>query len=416
MNVLQLNIAGNEVELKAGNMDSLYRKVKNASGQYIHTAKGRLTQAQFIDRCHKHDISVLSINGKQIDGTPKPTPKPTPEAPKQERAPRVPREDEPSKSEAPKTGKAERSMPKTQGERNEAGRALYELIEGWLPEQSITETQIRDMIAKQLGNFPKTVKVVRQDGTKKDMGIQHYLFEDILNFVSVREHVALVGPAGSGKTYVASQIAKALDLEFSSISVGGMTTKTDFFGYMDAQGNYVRTLFRDAYEHGKLFLLDEMDAGNANVLTMINMALSSDECAFPDGMVKRHPNFVLIAGANTYGTGGNREYVGRNQLDAATLDRFGFIDFGYDEKVELAISPNAEWTKYVQKIRKRANDLKVRHVISPRASLMGGKLLKAGMDVDKVKKYVLWKSLKAEDVKRLDVALTVEEKTRIANG
>jgi hypothetical protein len=32
--------------------------------------------------------------------------------------------------------------------------------------------------------------------------------------------------------------------------------------------------------------------------------------------------FVCIAAANTFGTGADRQYVGRNQLDESTLDRF----------------------------------------------------------------------------------------------
>jgi len=84
-------------------------------------------------------------------------------------------------------------------------------------------------------------------------------------------------------------VADALSLSFHAISVGSQTSKSDLAGYMTATGEYVRTQFREAYENGGLFLLDEADAGNSNVLILLNAALSNGKMAFPDGMVDAHP-------------------------------------------------------------------------------------------------------------------------------
>jgi len=239
----------------------------------------------------------------------------------------------------------------------------------------------------------KEITIIPLVGSPNNIGIQHQAFPKLLGVVGQRVNVLMVGPAGSGKTVGAEKVAQALGLEYRSISVGAQTTKTEFFGYMDATGRYVKTLFRDAFEFGGVFLLDEMDAGNANVLTSINQALANGVTAFPDGMIKKHSDFVLIATANTWGQGANREYVGRNQLDAATLDRFAVIEWQYDENLEDSLVSNKEWLEEVRRVRKIVSERKIRQVISPRASIVGAKLLAAGISEDDVKEMILFKGM-----------------------
>jgi cobaltochelatase CobS len=42
-------------------------------------------------------------------------------------------------------------------------------------------------------------------------------------------------------------------------------------------------------------------------------------------------NDCIVATANTFGTGADRVYVGSLQIDGATLDRFAFLEWPYDE-------------------------------------------------------------------------------------
>lgn len=242
---------------------------------------------------------------------------------------------------------------------------------------------------------PKTTEIVvsRPDGVKVNVGTQHEEFETLLNCVSARVNVLMVGPAGSGKTMAAEKVAESLGLKYYTMSVGAQTTKFEFFGYTDANGNVVRTLFREAFEHGGVFLIDEMDAGNANVIVSINQALANGCTAFPDGMVKKHADFVLIASANTWGAGANKEYVGRNQLDASTIDRFAMIEWNYDLKLEEALTPNKEWLAEVRRVREIVQKNKIRQIISPRASITGSKLIAAGLKWEKVVEMVLLKGM-----------------------
>ncbi len=228
---------------------------------------------------------------------------------------------------------------------------------------------------------------------------RHAVFADVLAALSVRENVYLVGGAGSGKTTIAAQAAESLELPFYSTGAVGMAYQLQ--GFINAEGKYMETDLYRAYTGGGVFLFDEIDASSAQALLAFNAIAANDLAAFPCGTVKRHPDFVIVAAANTFGAGADAQYVGRSQLDAATLDRFAFITMDYDEKLELAISPNDAWTRHVQAFRRAVRELKLRHVVSPRASIKGGKLLSAGLAWDRVEQLVLIRNLSALDVEKV---------------
>ena len=194
---------------------------------------------------------------------------------------------------------------------------------------------ITDVVRDEIANAgTPTIKIKVNDLPEIEMDRQHYKFPMLVATAQMGIHMMLVGPAGSGKTTVAGKLAEQLGREFKAISFGPTTSKADLVGYKDANGNYHRTDLVKVYEEGGVFLGDELDAGNAGVITQINMALSNSHMSTPDGMKERHKDFLFIAGCNTFGVGANREYVGRNQLDAASLDRFAVIEFPIDEGLE----------------------------------------------------------------------------------
>lgn len=240
---------------------------------------------------------------------------------------------------------------------------------------------------------PREITVILPDGQKHDVGVQHKQFDRLLVLLSQRVNVYLVGPAGSGKTHAGESCARALAIPFYAASFGKQTPQSQIFGFIDATGTYRRSLFREAYENGGVFLADEIDAANDNTITSINAATANQVCGFPDGMVKKHPDFIMIAAGNTYGRGADRQYVGRTQLDAATLDRFAVINWDYDEALERAITSNVEWTARVQELRANAQRNGVRVVISPRASIAGEKLLAAGVPQDDVEEMLIFKGI-----------------------
>ena len=261
---------------------------------------------------------------------------------------------------------------------------------------------VAEKVRKAIQNaIPKKIEVKTVTGKTVKLDRQHCAFEDLLKFIGIRSNLYMVGPTGSGKTRGAFEASKALDLPFYALSVGPMTTQSQIMGFYNGHGEYVSSMFRKAYEAGGVFLFDEIDAANATVLTCMNQGTSADECAFPDAMVKKHKDFVCLAAANTYGRGADRIFVGRNQLDGATLDRFPILEWNYDEGLELEISGDVDWTKHVQQLRASAEKMKVRHIISPRASIVGAQMLAAGMKKSFVEESVIWKGLDSATVKRI---------------
>jgi MoxR-like ATPase len=235
-----------------------------------------------------------------------------------------------------------------------------------------------------------SLNITYDNKTTRVTGLKHQNFTKLLQVAGQRIPIMLVGEAGTGKTHGAKQVADALGLEFYSMSVGSQTSKTDIDGYMNATGNYVKGVTYDWAKGGTLgkgavLCLDEIDAGNSNVTISLNSLLSNGYKLFPNGeMVQVHPNSVFIATANTFGFGASRQYVGRNQLDAATLDRFVTIDWDLDEKLESKLASvytfGEAWLKTIKDTRKYAYDNGLKMIISPRATLNGSKMLEVGLD------------------------------------
>ena len=126
---------------------------------------------------------------------------------------------------------------------------------------------------------------------------------------------------------------------------------------------------------------------------MYKRQLSLGTCAFADGMVDAHRDFRVVATANTYGTGGDRHYVGRQALDGATLDRFLVLEVPVDEELERQLAlhhaPSRtaevdELVTFVQRLRDIADRKRLPVEFSPRASIDGAKLLAAGADFEQV--------------------------------
>lgn len=231
-----------------------------------------------------------------------------------------------------------------------------------------------------------------------NVGVQHKQF-DLLTKIRF-ENPLLVGPSGSGKTTAAKMLAKALGLEFSY--TGAVTDAALLFGYCDAMSRYVTTPFRKVWQNGGVFLWDEVDGSDPNAFISFNAALSNHVAAFPDGMVERHPDAVIIAAANTFGRGATREYVGRNKLDEASLKRFSFLEWEYDEELEESTCIDKAWCRYVQKVRAKVQAKGLRVLVTGHDVHRGARLLAAGLEKAQVAKMTMFAGVSAEIVSQLD--------------
>lgn len=287
---------------------------------------------------------------------------------------------------AAKTKKApEISVDTKQGK--DVGAALALLMESLSP--SVDKDDIRDIIKEEFQNtvFPTRTVIQTPKGEIQEIeGKTHHKVADIIMDLDAGEHVMMVGPAGTGKSTIAEQAAGALGFPFYAISLSPQTPASQILGYQQAAGEYVRSLYREAFENGGVFHFDEIDNAHPSVLAVINASLANGQMAFPDKMVERHKNFRCVASANTYGRGADRAYVGRQQIDAATLDRFTIETIEIDEALEtdlcLATGLDNDRVTHVlstvRKYRKNAANKKMTTVISPRASIGMCRLLQAG--------------------------------------
>ena len=166
--------------------------------------------------------------------------------------------------------------------------------------------------------------------------VLHDKFDTILHIVMDDEPIYLCGPAGTGKSYLAQQLAAALELEY--YYTNSVTDEVQIKGFIDANGHYHETQFYEAFTKGGVFLLDEVDASIPEALVMLNNAIANKCFSFPNGKVKAHKDFRVLAAGNTVGTGADETYTGRYHLDGASLNRFALIGVDYDKRIETAMA------------------------------------------------------------------------------
>lgn len=173
-----------------------------------------------------------------------------------------------------------------------------------------------------------------------------------------RFNVFMTGDAGTGKSTIAKHCAEALGLSCNSVNCSGGLTEGQLVGRMTPNlttGEMVYTPgpLVESYRNGGLFLIDEIDAADENVLLALNTIADANEWHAPTGETfKRHADHVLMAAGNTYGTGANRIFNGRNQLDGAFLNRWLTVSVDYDTDLERSMCATAEIAERIQSARR----------------------------------------------------------------
>jgi len=267
-----------------------------------------------------------------------------------------------------------------------AGTAMWEIIKD--AARADMDPMVRDLVGRALeGVQTIRIELTRQGETMGGTdGHQHPLFATLCRALAARQadgfapNIWINGPAGSGKTYATRAFAKAAGLDYRF--QGASMMPHEVLGFIDAAGTYHRTAFREAFEHGGVFTFDEADAWSNEALLPLNAATANGRMQFPDAMINRHPDCIIIATANTFGLGGV-DYVGRNKIDMAFLSRFPVrLTWSYDVALEIAISGNPDFARRVQAARERARAAGLKVMINPRDSLAGAALIAQGFTHD----------------------------------
>lgn len=246
---------------------------------------------------------------------------------------------------------------------------------------------------------PQVLEIKKQDS--EPVKIEGYLpnwFNDALKALSAGLNVLVSGPAGCGKTHTAALLAEALNLRFAHLSLSAGASESWLLGrYLpNTHGGFEYQLsqFVDYYENGGLFLLDEIDAADANMLIIINAAIANGKMSVPNRVdnpiAKRHPDFKLIAAANTFGQGMDRMYAGRVQLDAAFLDRWVMFEAEYNTQLETALAGDCDDVlTLINEMREKVSKHKMRRVISTRKLMQLVTLRKNGFSFSKCRDVLL---------------------------
>jgi cobaltochelatase CobS len=242
------------------------------------------------------------------------------------------------------------------------------------------EEAVSAKVAEKLKDMPSSApgSVVVQVGDLPPVeveGTPHKLLKRILRLIAANvsdKNVLLIGPAGSGKTYLAEQVSKVLGLDFAALSFSPGMSEAKLLGRIvpnisTGTESYVESPAIRAYRSGGVVLLDELDNGDPSVVTVLNAFLANGWMYLPSGeRVNRHPDTVVIGSMNTLGTGADKVYVGRNALDGATLDRFVIEMMDYDADLEKSLCPEDEIRDAILALRKSVSDHKLRRIVGTR--------------------------------------------------
>lgn len=252
---------------------------------------------------------------------------------------------------------------------------------------------------------PRVIQIYNNGSLEKELGkeLYHEKFETIYRLIRAGLPVMLIGPTGSGKSMCAGQVAKALDMPM--YYTNNASEEYKLLGFTDAHGKYKETQFYKAFKNGGLFFLDEIDNSHPSALLSLNSAIGATNnggiyMAFEDGeYTEAHPNFRIIAAANTWGNGANRMYCGRSELDSASLDRFIQVYFDYDPKIEKAVIDDDELLHYFWNFRRIISDCGIRHTVTTRNIDYARRLKEAGFSTEEILLYTVIKELDFEDMK-----------------
>jgi hypothetical protein len=176
-------------------------------------------------------------------------------------------------------------------------------------------------------------------------------FKAMLDDLLVGNNIFLVGPAGTGKTACAAFLCDTLygspAKHMATINCSQWTSPIDIIGGETIKG-YREGILVDAYENGKLLVLDELPKLDPNTAGLLNdpLAKSGIQDATRNTIttgqgrvVSKHPKFACIATGNITGKRASPKYGGNNKQDASLIDRFAgsYYEIGFNRPLEKSL-------------------------------------------------------------------------------
>lgn len=261
------------------------------------------------------------------------------------------------------------------------------------------------MPAPMVGNVSRTILPVydAKDAPRVD---PNYLWPDVTGAVMTQlaraRNVFLTGPAGTGKTSFAKQIAARYGRSFVRISCDdqteaatlvGMTVPDKDGGSKWQDGQLVKAIRKP----GTVILVDEPSVARPGALFVLQAALDDDRAvhiAETGEVVHVAPDVLFLLADNTNGTGDvTGAYEATRRLNRATLDRVGVtVKFDYmsqqDEAKALASRTGCDkklsldLVRFANLTRQKAARGDVSHPVGLRRLMALAELITDGVPAD----------------------------------
>lgn len=240
------------------------------------------------------------------------------------------------------------------------------------PEAVVNKNYVEKIVEERMQEWAENgrkntiIEVVTPRGRNKVNGSVCENFDIYCNVVEAGEPLYMYGPAGSGKSYTAKQIADALGFDYYETSQAMFAHELK--GYGDAKGEFVPTAFYRAFSGGGVFFLDEVDASAPEALVVLNNAIANKRFDFPViGNIEAHKDFRVIAAGNTRMTGATMEYTARQMQDTSFKNRFLFEVVTYARDVFMQVCNNdKEIVDFGEDLRRSARETGISQLFSYR--------------------------------------------------
>jgi len=390
---------GTQAALERNKMLTLFNDITTAQQEEI--------QREFIKRVDEEtqlkalNLATDYINASNTQRSEEPQPQPQEEQEQESTFNFGEQEQEPAPTPQPQpTPKTENMTPQPQQQDGMHGMFNFDFIKDFIDGAVKTEipaiarTMQQDnkaAILEAAQELKPTIININHVETGTVTGKTHKKFELALTILKATNRLYLKGDSGTGKSFLGRQLSEALGIKFGFLALTAGITEGKITGIMLLNGEYVETSFVDVYENGGVFLLDEVDAADSNTLLAINNAIEDGNLPVPNRTknptAKMHKNFFLICAANTWGTGNESDYHGREVQDGAFLNRFSaskmVVDYDKELEEEM-LKENPKLCKKLQGMRDNCNKYGVQRTISTRTLRDAQKLVLAGLEQDKI--------------------------------
>lgn len=186
---------------------------------------------------------------------------------------------------------------------------------------------------------------------------------DLIALMSKGLDVALVGPAGCGKTHMMLKAAELTGRECTITTAPQMPY--DLTGFVHGLGERVETAFTEAFTQGKVAGVDEADRASEDALIAIHAPIANRTMYLPGlGQTPAAEGFQVVMTMNTYGLGMDEDYNTAHQLDTATRDRLVFLPVDFDPRIDAEMCDGDERLyRFVQAWRSAAADAEATHAV-----------------------------------------------------